>query len=188
MEAISIRSRFLSLILVATAFVLLPPSIYAQFCPTPLELDVVVLINQERIAAGLQPVGVDVRLVEAARLHSVDMATNDFVGHDGSNGSSFSQRIVAAGYPTPRSENVAAGFTTAASVVQGWMDSPGHRANILDSSARHIGIGQAFESGSTYGTYWTNDFGSATGAPEFPGSCSGVEAILSRPRCLLPGL
>ncbi|MGH9459579.1 MAG: CAP domain-containing protein [Vicinamibacteria bacterium] len=145
-----------------------PSTVLAQVCPTATEREVVALYNQERASAGLPPLAIDVRLVQSARGHSEDMAINDFFSHVGSNGSTFDQRILAAGYPSPRSENIAAGYSTPASVVAGWMGSSGHRANILDSAARHVGIGYAFQSGSTYGRYWTANMGRSSGSPQLP--------------------
>jgi uncharacterized protein YkwD len=141
---------------------------FAQICPTATEREVVALYNQERALEGLPPLTIDVRLVQSARGHSQDMAINDFFSHVGSNGSSFDQRILAAGYPSPRSENIAAGYSTPASVVTAWMGSSGHRANILDSTARHVGIGYAFQSGSTYGRYWTANMGTSSGSAQLP--------------------
>ena len=166
-----VESRVLRLVLAAIALGLLPPSIQAAVCPTKLERDVVALINQERQDVGLAPLEIDMRLVESARLHSEDMATNDFFEHEGSGGSTFDQRILQAGYPTPRSENIAAGYTTVAAVMAGWMGSAGHQANILDNTARHVGVGWAFDSGSEYGTYWTTNFGSSQNEPQRPVFC-----------------
>jgi hypothetical protein len=146
----------------------LPLDAAAQVCPTPIERETMALINQRRLDAGLPALPVDVRLVLAARRHSEDMATNDFFSHVGSNGSSFVQRVQADGYPTPRSENIAAGYLSAAAAVEAWMGSPGHRQNILDPVARHIGVGFAVDASSTYRRYWTNDFGMSAGAPQGP--------------------
>jgi len=54
---------------------------------------------------------------------------------------------------------VAAGYASAADVVSGWMNSPGHRANILDPNMLYIGVGYAYLSGTSYGSFWTADFG-----------------------------
>lgn len=119
---------------------------------------VLALVNAERADAGCDPVSLDARLNEAAARHSRDMASGDFLEHDSSDGSSFSDRIRAAGHPSPRSENIAAGQESASEVVQTWMDSSGHRANILDCSARTMGLARA--TGGSFGVYWTQDFGS----------------------------
>ncbi|MFG2038028.1 CAP domain-containing protein [Dactylosporangium sp. NPDC048998] len=72
---------------------------------------------------------VDGWLVAAARAHSTDMVTNHFFDHTGSNGSNFVQREAAAGYTTGASaENIAWEYRTGQDVVNGWINSPGHRA------------------------------------------------------------
>lgn len=65
-----------------------------------------------------------------------------------------------AGYTWIRAaENIAAGYSTPGSVVAGWMDSPGHKANILDGDLEDIGIAYAYKSNTDWGHYWTTDFG-----------------------------
>ncbi len=117
------------------------------------------LVNAERARAGCRPVRLDPRLTAAATRHSQDMAARDRVSHLSRDGSTFADRIRRAGHPAPRSENVAAGGTTAEATVRQWMDSPSHRANILDCTARDMGVGVGAARGSTYGTDWTQDFG-----------------------------
>lgn len=126
-----------------------------------MEQQVLDLVNQERAKAGLPPLVANTSLIRSAKRHTNDMATNDFVSHTGSDGSTFTQRITDAGYQySYAGENIAAGYTTAAEVVNGWMNSSGHRANILSPNYKDIGIGHAYNSSSTYGHYWTQDFGS----------------------------
>ncbi|MEU6089839.1 CAP domain-containing protein [Streptomyces sp. NPDC047085] len=100
-------------------------------------------------------------IAPAAQRHTVDMAQDHYVGHTGSNGSTMVDRFEAAGYTgwSSLAENVAAGQATAAGVVKAWMKSPGHRANILNCSLKHIGVGYVKASGSAGGPYWTQDFG-----------------------------
>lgn len=126
---------------------------------------VVDLINAERAVAGCPPLAVNSKLVAAAQGHSEDMALNDFVSHTGSNGSSFVNRIEAQGYSWSRGgENIAAGYNTAASAVNGWMNSSGHRGNILNCSYQETGVGYYYlpnDTGSVnYGRYWTQVFAS----------------------------
>lgn len=144
----------------------------AQVCPTDVEVEVVDRINDERAGVGLPPLDLDVRLVAAARYHSQDMSDNRFFSHTGSDGSPFSQRILDEGYPSPGGETIGAGQRTPASIVQGWMNSPGHRA-ILLGSYRHVGVGHA--TGGIYGNYWTADFGRASDSAEFLGLVCGVD-------------
>lgn len=159
---------FLAAAVVFSGIVLISSTALAQICPTATEREVVALYNAERAAAGRSPLEMDVRLVQSARGHSQDMASNDFFDHEGSNGSSFDERILAAGYPSPRSENIAAGYSTPESVVEAWMGSSGHRANILDSSATHVGVGYAYDASSTYHRYWTANMGRSSGSAQLP--------------------
>ena len=69
-------------------------------------------------------------------------------------------RMTAAGYRySTAAENIAAGQRTPQDVMTAWMNSPGHRANILNCALRQIGVGYATGSSSQYGVYWTQDFG-----------------------------
>jgi uncharacterized protein YkwD len=133
---------------------------------------VVDLVNAERAAAGVAPLAVDTRLAAAAQAHSDDQAATLTMSHTGSNGSTLADRINAAGYPwITIGENVAAGQPTAAAVVAAWMGSTGHRANILNASYAHLGVGVAYATGG-YGIYWTLDFGrSRDGGMIPPGGC-----------------
>jgi uncharacterized protein YkwD len=115
---------------------------------------VVAATNAERAAAGCDPLKVDGRLNTAAQRHSADMASRQTMSHTGGNGSSFDERIEAAGYPRPAAENIAYGQDSAASVVAAWMDSEGHRRNILNCSYTAIGVGY-----DPRGDYWTQNFG-----------------------------
>jgi uncharacterized protein YkwD len=120
---------------------------------------VVELVNAQRQSRGLAALRVNAKLNQAAINHSGDMARNDFMSHSGSNGSTLGQRVTGAGYSWSFvAENVAAGYDTPEEVVAAWMDSSGHRANILSSSATEVGVGVATNANSTYGIYWTLDF------------------------------
>lgn len=126
------------------------------------EAAVVRLTNAERKQAGCGPLTVDPRLVSAARGHSQDMAKNDYFDHDSPDGATPGDRISAAGYPWVMwAENIAAGQPDAASVVNAWMNSAGHRENIVNCTLRNIGVGVApgVKNRSTYAVYWTQDFG-----------------------------
>ncbi|MFJ6671512.1 CAP domain-containing protein [Actinosynnema sp. NPDC091369] len=121
------------------------------------EAKVVELTNAERAANGCPALTADDRLAAAARAHSADMAANNYFDHVSQDGRSFVDRVKAAGYPSPGAENIAAGQRTAEAVVKGWMDSPGHRANILNCKLKALGVGMA--RGGSYGIYWTQNFG-----------------------------
>ncbi|WP_432980787.1 CAP domain-containing protein [Dactylosporangium sp. CA-233914] len=123
-----------------------------------IENEVVTLTNNYRLANGCGALRVDSRLVAAARAHSTDMVTRNYFDHTGSDGSSFVQREAAAGYTTGASaENIAWGYRAAQDVVNGWINSPGHRANILNCTSVAVGVGLAYKTDGT--PYWTQDFG-----------------------------
>lgn len=113
---------------------------------------VVELTNAERTQAGCSALTVDPRITAAAQAHSEDMAARGYFAHDSQDGRDFADRITAAGYDAPGAENIAMGQQDAADVVQDWMESPGHRANILNCSLTTIGVGLA-------DGYWTQNFG-----------------------------
>ncbi|PRY02705.1 CAP domain-containing protein [Allonocardiopsis opalescens] len=125
---------------------------------SPIEDEVVALTNRERTAAGCPALSVDERLHAAAEGHSGDMAERDYFSHESPEGDGPGERAAAQGYPRWSGENIAMGQPDAASVVQAWMDSPGHRDNILNCSSTDIGVG-AVDSGR--GIYWTQLFGMA---------------------------
>jgi uncharacterized protein YkwD len=123
------------------------------------EAEVVRLTNVQRTAKGCGALRTDDRLVKSARAHSGDMVTEHFFSHTGSNGSTFVAREVAAGYPKrgASAENIAWGYRTPGQVVDAWMKSPGHRANILNCGSVAVGVGVAYTGGGA--PYWTQDFG-----------------------------
>jgi uncharacterized protein YkwD len=98
------------------------------------------------------------KLHGAAARHSADMAGKNFFSHTGSDGSSAGTRITQAGYAwSAWGENIAAGQSTVQQVVDGWMASPGHCANLMKPSFRHVGVACVSNSASTYRRYWTLD-------------------------------
>lgn len=127
---------------------------------TTMEDEVTSLINRERTRAGCGTVKTDERMRAAGRAHSADMANNDYFSHTGRDGSSFVDRLARAGYPKEGAagENIAYGYSTAQAVVNGWMNSDGHRRNILNCSAKSTGVGLAYRGSRPY---WTQLFGRA---------------------------
>lgn len=116
------------------------------------------LVNQERAEVGCRPLDADPKLARAARSHSADMATQGYFAHDTPDGTDPGKRITAAGYRwSAWGENIAKGQPDPESVMRAWMNSPGHRANILNCGFRDLGVGLAYGSGHT--PYWTQDFG-----------------------------
>ncbi|MGW0753374.1 CAP domain-containing protein [Streptomyces sp. NPDC002587] len=117
--------------------------------------EVVALVNKERAKAGCSALTVNEKLTAAALNHSKDMAAHSNMSHTGSDGSNPGERITRAGYTwMTYGENVAYGYSTPEQVMTGWMNSPGHRENILNCSFKEIGVGLAQPN-----SYWTQDFG-----------------------------
>jgi uncharacterized protein YkwD len=102
-------------------------------------------------------------LTAAADAHSRDMVANNFFSHTGANGSNAGQRITAAGYVwSTYGENIAAGQSSINQVVDGWMASAGHCANIMHAAFADIGVVcVAGNAATTYSSYWTMDLGKA---------------------------
>ncbi|CAL9618281.1 hypothetical protein SUDANB120_05805 [Streptomyces sp. enrichment culture] len=118
---------------------------------------ILALVNKERAAVGCPALTVNEQLTKAAQAHSEDMASHSTMSHTGSDGSDPGQRITRAGYEwRTYGENVAYGYSTAEQVMQGWMNSPGHRQNILNCAFKEIGVGLAQPN-----HYWTQDFGAS---------------------------
>ncbi|MFF7770410.1 CAP domain-containing protein [Streptomyces massasporeus] len=121
------------------------------------EAQVLSLVNKERAAAGCSPVTANDRLTRAADDYSDVMASSGVMSHTGPDGSTMTTRVEAAGYQwSTLGENIARGQADAASVMKSWMNSPGHRANILNCSFKELGVGVHFGDG---GPWWTQNFG-----------------------------
>jgi uncharacterized protein YkwD len=114
----------------------------------------------DRVFPPAPPLGLSAPLRHAAREHSGDMGSHDYFSHGSFDGRSPDARMRAAGWSGRASgENIYAGPTTPAAVVEGWMKSPGHCANLMSRSYHVIGVGYADVPGSKFGHYWTQDFG-----------------------------
>lgn len=120
--------------------------------------EVVTRVNAERRKVGCAALRVSGTLQKAAVLHSYDMRTQDYFSHTSKDGRSPFDRMRDAGYPYGSAENIAAGQRTAKAVVTAWMNSSGHRKNILNCKNKAIGVGVSKGSG-TYYIYWTQNFG-----------------------------
>jgi uncharacterized protein YkwD len=110
--------------------------------------------------APAPPVSWSENLAMAAYLHSEDMALNNFFSHTGSDGSSAGERISLQGYPwRTYGENIAVGYPTVSSVLQGWLGSEGHCRNLMDPDFTEIGAGYAIGpfGGNPAARYWTWD-------------------------------
>jgi uncharacterized protein YkwD len=128
----------------------------AAAAPATAEAAVLTLVNQERAKAGCSPVTASGSLAALAESFSKDMAERDFFDHTDPDGASPWDRAEAAGVAGLGGENIARGQADAAAVMEAWMNSPGHRANILNCDFKTLGVGTHFASG---GPWWTQDFG-----------------------------
>ena len=127
--------------------------------PAPTTQQTVVdITNQRRAENGLAPLTMNSTLTAVAQAHAADQASVDTMSHTGTDGSDAGTRIVQSGYPTQAwGENVAGGYTTPDAVMAAWMNSPGHRANIVNGTFTQIGIGLAYAGDGT--AYWAMELG-----------------------------
>ncbi|NLL01435.1 MAG: LysM peptidoglycan-binding domain-containing protein [Mollicutes bacterium] len=122
-----------------------------------LETEVVKLINSERTKAGRAVLTENSNLSNAARLKSEDFVNNKYFSHESPTyGSPFNMLSSLGITYTAAAENIASGQRNAEEVMKYWMNSPGHRANILSSSYNQIGVGVARDQNGNL--YWTQLF------------------------------
>ncbi|MFC5953703.1 CAP domain-containing protein [Streptomyces pratens] len=114
------------------------------------------LVNQERAKVGCSPVAANSSLTDLATAFSKDMAGRGFFDHTDPDGDTPWDRASTAGISDLGGENIARGQATAATVMEAWMNSPGHKANILNCDFKTLGVGVHFGSG---GPWWTQNFG-----------------------------
>ena len=119
--------------------------------------EVLELVNAERAKQGIAPLTLSNELTNVANLKAKDMADNDYFNHDsptyGSPFQLFSLFGISFMYA---GENICAGAGTAQAAMNAWMNSPGHRANILNPNYTQLGVGYA--TGGSYGSYWVQEF------------------------------
>ena len=127
-------------------------------CPvddTPEACEVIDLVNVERAIQGRGPLAYNYELSVAAQLHAEDMSEHGYLSHTSLDRRQFDDRARDAGYDAiPMGENIARGQVSPAQVMDGWMNSPGHRTNILRHESTEIGVGYEPE-----GRYWVQVFG-----------------------------
>lgn len=127
------------------------PAAIAQATNTAIAQDLLRIVNAERQRVNAPPLVLSEKLTTAAQRHAQDMATSRRMSHTGSNGSTMRSRIDATQYTwSTIGENVAMGHPTAAAVMSAWMNSPGHRQNILNPAFTELGIGFATANGRPY--------------------------------------
>ncbi|MCI3244546.1 CAP domain-containing protein [Streptomyces spinosisporus] len=120
------------------------------------EAEVLKLVNEERAKVGCSAVSANSTLTELAEAFSAAMAAEGFFDHTDPTGATPWDRASELGITTLGGENIARGQADAAAVMEAWMNSPGHRANILNCDFKTLGVGVHFGSG---GPWWTQDFG-----------------------------
>ncbi|WP_128380931.1 CAP domain-containing protein [Streptomyces cavernae] len=118
--------------------------------------EVLKLVNEERAKVGCSPLTKSGPLAKLAEAFSDDMAARDFFDHVDPTGADPWDRAAAAGITSLGGENIARGQGTAQAVMDAWMNSPGHKANILNCDFKTLGVGVQFGDG---GPWWTQDFG-----------------------------
>jgi uncharacterized protein YkwD len=157
-----------------------PPAASAPTAPAPtadttcglpnFEADALRLVNQQRAAGAtcgsrgsFAPVAAltwNARLASAAYGHSRDMADNNYFSHDSLDGRTMVKRINATGYTwSTIGENIAAGYGSVQSTVNGWMASDGHCANLMNPSFTEFALACARNEASQYRIYWTQNLG-----------------------------
>jgi len=118
------------------------------------------LINRARAEAGLPALNVNPLLTAAAQGHSIDQACHGLISHSGSDGSSPSQRIAAAGYAASFASEIIYGSGYPQTAFDWWMSDQVHRNEILNASVTEMGVGYAYVPGTSAGGYYTVDFAS----------------------------
>lgn len=145
-------------------------TVQAQEAPSATD-QVIALVNQQRAAHGCAPLAPNPQLALAAQRHSEDMAIRNYFNHTTPEGLVFTDRIAQSGYAWGHAaENLTAYVNTPEAVVAVWMNSPPHRASMLDCNLRDVGVGVAYQEadqadvqmpdGSQSGPffyYWTMD-------------------------------
>jgi len=142
---------------------------YIEAVYAEMEKEVLALVNEEREKRGLNALEWDENLAYGARYHAGDMATENYFDHNTNDRKgrrlikqcSTFERI--GKFDTPEvwgfAENIAAGSPTAKATMNQWMTSSGHKENILDKDATHLGVGVMYYRDSEYGYYWVQCIG-----------------------------
>lgn len=156
-----------AVVVVAVAVLPTPSPSGADATLSPAELQFIVLLNEYRAENGKGPLQPDLLLTTATDWHATDMASKDYFTHTDSLGRSPGERAQAFGYQYLMSENIGAGvpFTDPQELLNAFKGSPGHNANMLRSEWTAIGVGAAYSAASTWGLYWSIDFGAVVLSP-----------------------
>jgi len=191
-----------------TAYWTYEPGCSPDFCGQPYtpsipgldseEWAFLTLINNYRAQNGVSALQVSVTLEKSSQWMSNDMATNNYASHTDSLGRDVYTRLAAFGYAySPWGENIAGGFSDAQNTFNQWAtacdpDGSGnctyaHRQNMLSANFRVIGIGRAYNGNSSYGWYWTTDFGGYVDQVINPNSTPTIASFTANPSTITPG-
>jgi len=153
-----------------------------------IEQRVLDLINEERARNGLGPLVATQTLDAAADWMAQDIATMAELSHTDTLGRDLRTRLNAFDYPSNSTirENIAAGYSGADEVVQAWIDSPGHYANILAPEATAAGVALHVAPGTAWYRYWVIDFGSVIDSPQPVAPSSGAQTTNEQPAPTIP--
>ena len=168
---------------VVTFTVLTSIQAHAEVGMDDTEQRILDLINDERARNGLGPLVATQTLDAAADWMAQDIATMAQLSHTDTLGRGLRDRLNAFDYPSNSAirENIAAGYSGADTVVQGWIDSPGHHANILATDIQAIGIALYRDPTSNYVNFWVTDFGSIIDTPPPVAPTSGEQTSAELP-------
>jgi uncharacterized protein YkwD len=130
--------------------------------PEAVREEMLARVNAARKRAGLKPLQLNSRLDQAAQRHAEDMLAHGYFAHRSPSGTTVRERSKAAGYAWRAiGENIAYGQTSVDEVIETWLESPGHRRNILSPDFRELGVGLALGRGrdGKYQVLWVQNFG-----------------------------
>jgi len=167
----------------ATMLVLTSIEAHAEIGIDDTEQRVLDLINEERARNGLPALVATQTLDAAADWMAQDIATMSQLSHTDTLGRGLRDRFNAFGYPSNSAirENIAAGYSGADAVVQAWIDSPGHYANILATDIQAIGVALYKAPGTNYVNFWVTDFGSIIDSPPPVAPSQGQQTSTGEP-------
>lgn len=134
--------------------------------PGSVREEMLTRVNAARKKAGLKPLRLNSELEKAAQRHAEDMLNRGYFAHESPAGTTVRERSRKAGYDWAAiGENIAFGQTSVGEVVETWMDSPGHRKNILSRNFSELGVGLALGKGrdGKYQVLWVQNFGAPRG-------------------------
>lgn len=139
-----------------------PPQDVVESCPSgdpSFECRVFEKVNQIRVDAGLNAVEYHADLAWSAMVHAMDLSLCDYFSHDSLDGTSFFDRCHGGPFEgTCSGENIGGGQSSPQAVIDAWMDSPGHRDNILYPHHEYLGVAY-FEGDGNFSRYWLKHFG-----------------------------